>query len=93
MNEQHERSYTDDISKGYSHFLNEIVDLKGVLIQAPAEKKCLAIFDELFKGTNMEDAVQISSATISGLTRFRNSLFFISTHLHQLKNTEPVEIS
>ena len=48
---------------------------------------------ELFKGTNMEDAVQISSATISGLTRFRNSLFFISTHLHQLKNTEPVEIS
>lgn len=80
----------DDITSGYSHFMTEIKNLKSVVIEARKPRRCFAIFDELFRGTNIEDALTISAATINGLTHFRGSHFFISTHLHQLKNTLPV---
>ena len=78
-------SHNDDISSGLSHFMNEIFRLKKVVVAASENKACFAIFDELFKGTNVDDSVQVSAKTIAGLTKFKNSLFFISTHLHQLK--------
>lgn len=84
-------NHNDDISNGYSHFMNEIIRLKQVVVEAMENKSCFAVFDELFKGTNIDDAVQISSTTIKGLTRFKNSFFFISTHLHQLKQIEQVQ--
>jgi DNA mismatch repair protein MutS len=84
-------NHTDDILSGYSHFLTGIMSLKEVLIEVSADKKCFAIFDELFKGTNIEDAVQISSASINGLTKLDSSFFFISTHLHQLREIETVK--
>lgn len=84
-------NHNDDISNGYSHFMNEIIRLKQVVVDASENKSCFAIFDELFKGTNIDDAVQISSTTIKGLTKFKKSFFFISTHLHQLKQIEEVQ--
>lgn len=81
---------TDSIVSGYSHFMSEIITLKNVL-QAAAGTKCFAVFDELFRGTNIEDALEISTATIKGLCHFPDSLFFISTHLHQLKDMEEVK--
>ena len=84
-------NHNDDILSGYSHFMTEIIRLKQVLIEASINKKCFAIFDELFKGTNIEDAVQISSTTINGFTKFNNSFFLISTHLYQLKEIEKVK--
>jgi len=84
-------NHNDDISNGYSHFMNEIIRLKQVVVDASDNKSCFAVFDELFKGTNIDDAVQISSTTIKGLTKFKNSFFFISTHLHQLKQIEQVQ--
>jgi len=82
---------TDSIVSGYSHFMSEIVTLKNVLTEASGNKKCFAVFDELFRGTNIEDALEISTATIKGLCNFPQSLFFISTHLHQLKQMEEVK--
>lgn len=79
----------DDITNGYSHFMTEIKNLKNVVLEARKPRRCFAIFDELFRGTNVEDALAISRATIDGLTRFTGSHFFISTHLHQLKDTLP----
>jgi DNA mismatch repair protein MutS len=76
---------TDSIVSGYSHFMSEIITLKNVLIEAQTDARCFAVFDELFRGTNIEDALEISTATIKGLTHFPGSLFFIYTHLHQLK--------
>jgi len=61
-----------------------------VLREARGDAKCFAVFDELFRGTNIEDALEINAATIKGLTRFKHSLFFISTHLHQLKLMEEI---
>jgi DNA mismatch repair protein MutS len=81
---------TDSIVSGYSHFMSEIIALKNVLEDAVENKKCFAVFDELFRGTNIEDALEISTTTIRGLVRFTNSLFIISTHLHQLKNMEEI---
>jgi DNA mismatch repair protein MutS len=82
---------TDSIVSGYSHFMTEIITLKNVLEDAEKGAKCFAVFDELFRGTNIEDALEISTVTIKGLTRFTNSLFIISTHLHQLKDLEEIE--
>ena len=84
-------NHNDDIVSGYSHFMAEIMRLKAVLIAANENKKCFAVFDELFKGTNIEDAVQISSSTVAGLPGFSDSYFFISTHLHQLQELEEVQ--
>jgi DNA mismatch repair protein MutS len=82
---------TDSIVSGYSHFMSEIITLKNVLINAADNEKCFAVFDELFRGTNIEDALEISTTTIKGLEKFSNSLFFISTHLHQLKEMEEIK--
>ncbi len=84
-------NHDDDIQNGYSHFMTEVVNVKNVAMEAESGKKCFAVFDELFMGTNIEDAVEISTTTIKGLTKYKNSLFFISTHLHQLKETEEVK--
>jgi DNA mismatch repair protein MutS len=84
-------SLTDSIVSGYSHFMSEIIALKNVLTEAGKNEKCFAVFDELFRGTNIEDALEISTATIKGATRFPRSLFFISTHLHQLKDMEEIK--
>ena len=81
---------TDSIVSGYSHFMTEIITLKNVVEEALQGRKCFAVFDELFRGTDIEDALEISTATIKGLTKFSNSYFFISTHLHQLKAMEEI---
>ncbi|GEP98266.1 MutS-related protein [Chitinophaga cymbidii] len=77
----------DDLKKGYSHFKTEINTLKDVVRQAHDGKRCFAIFDELFRGTNPEDALEISTTTIAGLSKFPHSRFFVSTHLYALQNT------
>lgn len=82
---------TDSIVSGYSHFMTEIITLKNVLAEAKTGARCFAVFDELFRGTNIEDALEISTATIKGLSNFPNSIFFISTHLHQLKEIEEIK--
>lgn len=81
----------DDLVSGYSHFMTEVMHLKKVAGEAAGGKRCFAIFDELFRGTNIEDAVDISTTTVKGLTRFSPSLFLISTHLHQLREVEEVQ--
>ena len=84
---------TDSVVSGYSHFMSEIITLKNVLTEAGGSAKCFAVFDELFRGTNIEDALEISTVTIKGLVKFSNSLFLISTHLHQLKDMEEIKNS
>lgn len=82
---------TDSIVSGYSHFMTEIVTLKNVVTEALDNKKCFAIFDELFRGTNIQDALEISTTTIKGLLKLTNSLFVISTHLHQLEGIDEIK--
>ncbi len=47
-------------------------------------KKWLILIDELFKGTNVQDAMKCSSTVIDGLRKMHNSLFILSTHLYEI---------
>jgi DNA mismatch repair protein MutS len=80
---------TDDIQNGYSHFMQEIMNLKTIMQQAVSGKKCFAVFDELFSGTNIDDAIEITCSTVRGLSQQSGSLFMISTHLYQLDELLP----
>lgn len=81
----------DDLQSGYSHFMNEIQNLKKVITKAGSGKPGFAVFDELFRGTNIDDALEISCSTLKGMLNFPNSLFFVSSHLHQLTQMEEIE--
>lgn len=83
----------DDILSGYSHFMTEVMNLKKVVVTASEDKKCFAVFDELFNGTNLEDALEICQKTINGLANYTNSFFFISTHIQELKELTNNNIS
>lgn len=83
----------DDILKGYSHFMTEVMNLKDVVENATNGKRCFAVFDELFSGTNAEDAFGICKTTINGLSKFKGSYFLISTHIQELKSVSNSWIS
>lgn len=81
---------TDNIMKGESFFFNEVQRIKKTIERISDGKKWLILIDELFKGTNQEDAVKCSTVVIEGLRKLPNALFVLSTHLyeigHQLKH-------
>lgn len=71
----------DNISKGYSHFYAEVLRVKDVAKEVAAGKKLLIIFDELFKGTNVKDAFDATSAVAKAMLDYKQSLFVLSTHI------------
>lgn len=81
----------DDMLSGYSHFMTEVMNLKNVVTNAGSGASCFAVFDELFRGTNIDDALEISKTTLKGLINFPNSIFFISSHLHQLTEMKDIK--
>jgi DNA mismatch repair protein MutS len=83
----------DNLKSGYSHFMTEILHLKDSIIAAQQEKQVFAVFDELFSGTNIDDALNILTITISGLKKFTNSYFLLSTHFYKLKELHVDEMS
>lgn len=83
----------DNLKSGYSHFMTEILNLKESIIAAQQQKQVFAVFDELFSGTNFDDALNILTITISGLKKFTNSYFLLSTHFYKLKELHVDEMS
>lgn len=78
-------SVNDNLKEGYSHFAQEIMNLKNVLLELKS-KNCFVVFDEIFNGTNINDAAQITVNTVNGLSKFKNSLFVFSTHLNLIES-------
>ncbi len=74
----------DNIVKGESYFFNEVQRIKNTIEKIIDGKKYFVLIDELFKGTNIQDAMKCSTAVIEGLQNLRNSLFIISTHLYEI---------
>ncbi|HTN06020.1 MutS-related protein [Agriterribacter sp.] len=74
----------DNIVKGESYFFNEVQRIKKTILTISNGKKWLVLIDELFKGTNIQDAMRCSLAVIKGLTRIKGSLFILSTHLYEI---------
>ena len=75
---------SDNISQGYSHFYNEVRRVKDVALKIKEKKKIVVLFDELFRGTNVKDASDASLQVIGSLSKVRNSLFLISTHIVEI---------
>ncbi len=71
----------DDIEKGRSHFFSEIFRLKFMAETLRKGKRLVVIVDELFKGTNYDDAYQATIELINNLAKHDNSIFLISSHL------------
>ena len=74
----------DNISKGESYFYNEVQRVKKTIIKVNDKRKWLILIDELFKGTNVEDAMKCSTVVIEGLIKIKGSLFILSTHLYEI---------
>jgi DNA mismatch repair protein MutS len=74
----------DNLVKGESYFFNEVQRIRKTIIQISDQKKWLVLIDELFKGTNVQDAMKCSSTVIQGLIKIKSSLFILSTHLYEI---------
>jgi DNA mismatch repair protein MutS len=74
----------DNIVRGESYFFNEVQRIKNTINKINDSKKWLVLIDELFKGTNVQDAMKCSGAVIRGLIKIPSSLFILSTHLYEI---------
>lgn len=74
----------DNIIKGESYFFNEVQRIRNTILKINDGRKWLVLIDELFKGTNVQDAMKCSSTVIKGLIKIKNSLFILSTHLYEI---------
>lgn len=75
---------SDNTMKGESYFFNEVQRIKTTVSKIQDEKKWLILIDELFKGTNIQDAMKCSTVVVEGLRKVKSSLFILSTHLYEI---------
>ncbi len=74
----------DNIVKGESYFFNEVQRVRKTIEKISDGKKWLILIDELFKGTNVQDAMKCSTVVIEGLLKMQSALFILSTHLYEI---------
>lgn len=75
----------DNLQSGLSHFMSEVSALKSAVLSAERGRPVFAVMDELFAGTNTQDAEALLQLTLEGLQKYNRGLFIISTHYSQLK--------
>lgn len=78
---------TDNLRAGLSYFYAEVLRVKAAAAILVEGKRSLIIFDEVFKGTNVRDALDASSEVILGFAKARRSGFIFSSHLIELVTT------
>lgn len=76
----------DNVDFGYSHFYSEVKRIKDIALKIRKRKNVIVIIDEMFRGTNFVDAIEASSRVIIGFSNIKSSLFFISTHIVEIKS-------
>lgn len=76
----------DNLSKGESYFYNEVQRIKSTINKINDGRKWLILIDELFKGTNVEDAMKCSTIVIEGLVKIPNALCILSSHLYEISD-------
>jgi DNA mismatch repair protein MutS len=74
----------DNLLKGESYFFNEVKRVKKTIEKINDGRNWLILIDELFKGTNVQDAMKCSTVVIEGLRKLPNALFVLSTHLYEI---------
>lgn len=74
----------DNLRAGISFFLAEVRRVKDVVEAVARGQRTIAIFDEVFKGTNVADALEASKTVLLGCSRTTRSAFIFSSHLAEL---------
>ncbi|MBS1761966.1 MAG: DNA mismatch repair protein MutS [Bacteroidetes bacterium] len=75
---------TDSVSRGESYFYTEVQRIATTVKKINNGKRWLILIDELFKGTNVQDAMKCSLTVIEGLVKIKTSAFILSTHLYEI---------
>lgn len=75
---------SDNLKAGVGYFFAEVMRVKAATTLLAEGRRALVIFDEVFKGTNVRDALDASAEVILGFSRARRSGFIFSSHLAEL---------
>jgi len=76
----------DVLAMGVSTFMNEMLDVAGML--SNATKKSLIVLDEIGRGTSTYDGIAISKAIVEYLSRELGSRTLLATHFLELTELE-----
>lgn len=74
----------DNLRQGLSFFLAEVLRVREAAAQLAEGRRCFVVFDEVFKGTNVKDALDASETVILGFAKATGSGFIFSSHLVEL---------
>lgn len=81
---------SDDLFKGQSTFITEMIELKNILNNS--DKNTLVLCDELTSGTETNSSVGIVCQTILSLME-KECCFLFTTHLHEILQFEEISKS
>jgi DNA mismatch repair protein MutS len=71
----------DSVSSGRSFYLSEVRRIRDLVAVLAEHQRVFAVFDEPFKGTNINDASDAMSLLLRGLCAQNESLVVLTTHL------------
>jgi len=87
----------DNLRSGLSYFMAEVSRIREIVEGIIRWERSLVLVDEVFKGTNVKDALEASRLVIHGFSRNRTSGFIVSSHLvelaEELKDRESIQFS
>lgn len=75
---------SDNLRAGLSFFQSEVIRVRDAATHLAEGKRAFVLFDEVFKGTNVRDALEASTTVILGCAKARGSGFIFSSHLVEL---------
>ncbi len=76
----------ENITKSQSYFMSEVKRVKEIVKNIVSGKKCLILMDELFKGTNFQDAYETTLAVVKRMLNIKTSIFIFSTHIFEISD-------
>ena len=71
----------DNLGTGASHFYAEVLRVKKMATELSLGKSLFILFDELFRGTNVRDALDGTVAITRAFAGKKTSMFIISSHI------------
>lgn len=77
----------DSLQRGESLDLAEIRRVRAVVEAVERGDAVVAIFDEVFRGTNIKDATQATSLLVDGLAKALHGTFVIASHFADVATT------
>jgi DNA mismatch repair ATPase MutS len=74
----------ENLREGLSFFMAEVRRVRDAAEAVAGGARALVVFDEVFRGTNVKDAMDASRLVILGFSKSRTSGFIFSSHLVEL---------